>query len=137
MSDTRDRQARLDGERVELRAAADRLLNGTPTRTGGALTATNLAAEAGLPRHRLYEHHAELVDGFHASAVGRPLTPNQQALRRQLDDAHDRIRNLEQVNNRLSRQITTLAAIITELELTREQRTDNIVSLPRHHTRNP
>jgi hypothetical protein len=69
------RQAHLDAERCQLREASQRLLAGVPTRTNGTLTVSGPAVDAGLSRHRLYEHHADLVSEFKTAAGGGPLTP--------------------------------------------------------------
>jgi hypothetical protein len=50
-------------------------LAGVPTRTNGTLTVSGPAVDAGLSRHRLYEHHADLVSEFKTAAGGGPLTP--------------------------------------------------------------
>lgn len=122
-----DRQARHGAERELLREAMARLLERTPRRSGGKLTAVALAIEAGVPRHRLYEHHADLVTEFKTAAGGGPTPPNVQALQQQLADADDRIRTLEADNTRLARRITTLCAVITEL--THQAQSDNVVTL--------
>jgi hypothetical protein len=131
---TPDRTTRLDSEREVLRQAIARLLAGTPHRSNGTLTVTTLAVEAGLPRHRLYEHHAELVAEFKTNSGGGPISPTIAALRRQLADAHDRIQYLEAAKTELQDRIIMLSAVITELS--HEAHADNIVALPpRRHTR--
>ncbi|RSN60565.1 hypothetical protein DMH01_14790 [Amycolatopsis sp. WAC 04182] len=55
-------------------------------------------------------------------------------MRHQLDAASDRIRHLEDTNAALRRQVSALAAVITEI--THEQHADNIVALPRRHQTN-
>jgi hypothetical protein len=125
---TTDRQTRLDAERLLIREASQRLAAGTPERSNGRLTAATLAAEAGLPRHRLYEHHAELLAEFKTTTNSGPVTASVQAMRQQLADARERIEELAANEARLKAQITTLCAIITEL--THETRADNVVSIP-------
>jgi hypothetical protein len=122
-----DRKARLDDERHLLYAAMARLRDGKPQRSSGKLTAAALAVEAGIGRQRLYEHHGELLTEFKITAGGGPTSPNVQALRQQLADAHDRIQSLEADNTLLTRRITTLCAVITEL--THEAQADNVVTL--------
>ncbi|WP_406511104.1 hypothetical protein OG851_00465 [Streptomyces sp. NBC_00161] len=68
----RDREA----ERQEIRAAAERLLAGTPLRSPvGKLTGTELIAECGLRRDVVYGDHKELVDEFRARAKAQSFTP--------------------------------------------------------------
>ena len=124
-----DREARKGDERHLLREAMHRLLAGAPQRSNGKLTITTLAAEAGLPRHRLYEHHADLAAEFKAAAGGGPPSPSIQALQQQLVGAQDRIKTLEASNKLLTERIMTLCAVITEL--THEAKTNNVVALSR------
>jgi hypothetical protein len=65
-----------DPERAAIKAAAARLLAGTPLHTtSGRLTATELTFEAGLRRDVLYEHH-DLLDDFKAQARLRRHVPD-------------------------------------------------------------
>ena len=61
-------------ERDRIRAAMDRILNGTPERSNGALTVVALAQEAGVPRNALTQRHTDLKNEFykHAEARGGP-----------------------------------------------------------------
>jgi hypothetical protein len=91
-----DRQARLAAEQRLIREATDRLIASKAQRSDGSLTVATLAAEAGLSRQRIYEHHADLVAEFKTKTLtGGPITPNVQALRQQLADARERIHQLE------------------------------------------
>ena len=117
-----------DDERQRILDASRRLLSGTPQRGDGKLTVSNLAIEAGLSRQRLYEHHSDLVSTFKAEAGSGPFAPDIEALRRQLDDTHDRIRELEVRETAYLDQIKTLSAVITEL--THQAHADNLVILP-------
>jgi hypothetical protein len=131
-----DPHIRLATEQRLLREATERLLAGTPQRSNGSLTIAALATEAGLPRHRIYEHHADLVAEFKTKTLtGRPTTPDVQALRQQLADAHHRIQQLEATQAQLTAKITTLCAVITEL--THEAHADNVVALPQRSRRDP
>ena len=68
----RDRNA----EREAIRAAATRLLAGTPFRSAaGKLTGTELIAECGLRRDIVYGDHKDLVDEFKARARAQNFTP--------------------------------------------------------------
>ncbi|PWJ05067.1 hypothetical protein DKG34_25015 [Streptomyces sp. NWU49] len=72
---TRRRRDR-DAERAAIRAAATRLLAGTPLRsTTGRLTGTELIAESGLRRDIIYGDHKDLVEEFQAQAKAQFFTP--------------------------------------------------------------
>ncbi|MFI2369908.1 hypothetical protein [Streptomyces sp. NPDC018833] len=74
-----------DAEREAIRAAATRLLAGTPFRsTAGKLTGTELITECGLRRDIVYGDHKDLVDEFKARAKAQNFTP--QAAQRMADE---------------------------------------------------
>jgi hypothetical protein len=124
-----DRQSRLDTERQLIHQAMQRLLRGAPQRSDGKLTVSGLAAEAQLPRQRLYEHHATLITEFQTKAGAGPLPPSITALQQQLADAYTRIQELEAREAQLLAQNQTLCAVITEL--THEIHADNVITLVR------
>lgn len=65
-----------DAERAAIRAAARRLLAGTPLRSAtGKLTGTKLIAECGLRRDVVYGDHKDLVEEFQAQVKARQFTP--------------------------------------------------------------
>jgi len=53
------------GERDRIRAAMDRILDGSPERSNGALTVVALALEAGVPRNALTQRHVDLKNEFY------------------------------------------------------------------------
>jgi hypothetical protein len=53
-------------ERDRIRAAMDRILQGTAQHSNGALTIVALAQEAGLPRNALTQRHPDLKNDFYA-----------------------------------------------------------------------
>jgi len=116
----------MDTERQVIHQAMRRLLTGSPQRSDGKLTVSALAAEAQLPRQRLYEHHADLIAEFQTKAGGGPLPPSITALKQQLADAHTRIQELEARQAQLLSQHQTLCAVITEL--THEAHADNVIA---------
>jgi hypothetical protein len=122
-----DRQAHLDNERRQVREAAGWLLAGTPQGSNGKHTVATLAAEAGISRQRLYEHHADLVDEF-KTTTGGAVSPDVQALQQQLDNSRERIHQLEGHITLLQERIRTLSATIPEL--THEAQASNVVALP-------
>jgi len=90
-----DRHRRLVEERDSISAAQDRLLAGTPQRSLGELTVRGLAAEAGLSRARLYEHHSDLIEQFRGRIGRGAVSPNVAALQTappRRDEAHPRTR---------------------------------------------
>ena len=52
-------------ERDRIRAVMDRILDGTPERSNGALTVVALAIEAGVPGNALTQRHTDLKDEFY------------------------------------------------------------------------
>jgi hypothetical protein len=52
-------------ERDRIRAAMNRILDGTPERSNGALTVVALAIEADVPRNALTQRHTDLKDEFY------------------------------------------------------------------------
>ncbi|MET7854295.1 hypothetical protein ABZT48_40355 [Streptomyces avermitilis] len=74
-----------DAEREAIRAAATRLLAGTPFRSAaGKLTGTELIVEGGLRRDIVYGDHKDLVDEFKARASAQNFTP--QVAQRMAED---------------------------------------------------
>jgi uncharacterized protein (UPF0335 family) len=110
-----NREERLERERQLIKDAADRLLGGRAQRSSGKRDVVALAEESGINRTRLYEQHREFVDDFRARAGLAPVPPNLQGLQGQLDQARERIKELEAERDRLAARIETLCAVITEL----------------------
>ena len=97
----RDRAA----DRATIRAAADRLLAGTPLRSiSGKLTVSELITESGLRRDVVYADHKELVEEFQARVKAQDSTP-------------DAMRELAERNAALADKLATVKA-----ELIEEQR---------------
>jgi len=127
--------AQLDTDRCLIRQASERLLAGTPERSDGRLTVANLAIESGIQRHRLYEHHAELIAEFRSSTAAPSTGPNLQALRQQLAEAYEKIRQYQATEAQFEAKIRTLCAIIAEL--THEANATNVIALPALRRRIP
>ncbi|GGR82110.1 hypothetical protein GCM10010269_21570 [Streptomyces humidus] len=114
-------------ERDAIQAAMKRLLAGTPTRSTGALTVVQLAAEAGVKRWVLTHKHPDLRHEFETareSANGIPAA--FQALQAKSHDLETANQRLRQQNNELTERNETYAQVIhaltTELdELRRSQ----------------
>ena len=127
-----DATARNDEERQQVRAAMSRLRDNKAEQSNGAHTVVALADESGVPRQRLYEHHSDLLNEFKATVGCGPVTPNAEALQRQLAQARDQNQELAAENAQLRSKIRTLSAVITEL--THDTSGDNVVvSMARKH----
>ncbi|NKZ11119.1 hypothetical protein HGA11_09035 [Mycolicibacterium septicum DSM 44393] len=125
-----DAAARNDGERQLVLAAMSRLRDDKAEQSNGARTVVALAAESGVSRQRLYEHHGDLLNEFKATVGCGPVPPNVEALQRQLAQAREHNQELTNENAHLQSKIRTLSAVITEL--THETSGANVVvSMPR------
>jgi hypothetical protein len=105
-----------DAERAAIRAAMQRLLDGTPKRSTGALSVLQLAAEAGMKRWLLTHKHTDLADEFRnrVQAPG-PIPSAYSNLDQQARDAQDANQELRAQNTQLRAQVTVYARIIHEL----------------------
>ncbi|MEU0412938.1 hypothetical protein ABZ307_34645 [Streptomyces griseorubiginosus] len=65
-------------ERDRIRAAMDRILQGTAQHSNGALTIVALAQEAGVPRNVLTQRHPDLKNDFYAQVRVRGQTPDSE-----------------------------------------------------------
>lgn len=129
-----DAEARNDEERQQVRAAMSRIRDNKAEQSNGGRTVVALADESGISRQRLYEHHSDLLNEFKAAVGCGPVTPDVEALQRQLAQARDRNQELAAENTELRSKIRTLSAVITEL--THETSgADVVVSMPRKHPR--
>ncbi|MET7312568.1 MULTISPECIES: hypothetical protein [unclassified Streptomyces] len=109
----------LEAERVTLRAAADRLLAGTPLRsTSGKLTVSELLHESGLRRDVAYGDHKDLVEEFQARVEAQNATP---AAMQELADKYSEMKEkLAAVTEELTKEqavSSTLRRIVAELDL--------------------
>jgi len=103
-------------ERAEIEAAIDRLLAGTPLRSGGQLTIVSLAAEAGVKRHALTHKHTDLKDRFYARVKAQDSVPASETalreqnaeLRRKLDDMRAERDEYKQAADALARALNVL-----------------------------
>jgi hypothetical protein len=122
----RDREA----EREEIRAAAERLLAGTPLRSPvGKLTGTELIAECGLRRDVVYGDHKELVDEFRARARAPNFTP--QVVQSMADENIVLRESLTKVKTELAAERERVHALVraaTELSLELEQTREELAA---------
>jgi septal ring factor EnvC (AmiA/AmiB activator) len=66
-------------ERDRIRAAMQRILDGVPQRSNGALTVVALALEADVPRNALTQRHPDLKNEFYELVSARGATPEIEA----------------------------------------------------------
>jgi chromosome segregation ATPase len=103
-------------ERAQIEAAMDRLLAGTPLRSGGKLTIVSLAIEADVKRHALTHKHTDLKDRFYARAKAQASVPASETalhkqiadLRRKLDDMRGERDEYKQAADALARALNLL-----------------------------
>ncbi|MGW7427515.1 hypothetical protein ACWGJB_47515 [Streptomyces sp. NPDC054813] len=96
-------------ERQRIRAAMDRILNGTPEHSNGALTIVALAVEAGVPRNALTQRHIDLKNEFYEKVRARGATPDsEQRLRKQ-------VRRLKELRAADAEEIAKLKADVEAL----------------------
>lgn len=94
-------------ERDRIRAAMDRILQGTPHHSNGALTIVALAQEAGVPRNALTQRHLDLKNAFYARVRARGQTPDSEIRLRQ------KIVKLKELR---AKDVTELAQLRTDVE---------------------
>jgi hypothetical protein len=111
-----------EADRAAIRAAADRLLAGTPLHSqSGKLTASELIAESDLRRDVVYRH-SDLIQEFQARAKAQDSTPiamqeladENRRLKTEIDELRGELRQ-EQGKGK------TMRVIIAELSLELEQ----------------
>jgi hypothetical protein len=115
-----------DDERDAITAAIQRLLDGRPTRSTGALTTLQLAAEAGVKRWVLTHKHVDLKEEFvrrKSEANGIPSA--FQHLHARAIDAEAVAQALREDNGRLRERVDVYAQVIHELRTELDRRTDN------------
>ncbi|MFH8681246.1 hypothetical protein [Streptomyces lydicus] len=130
-----------DRDAATIKAAAERLLAGTPLRSNsGKLTATELIVESGLRRDVVYPHHQDLVDEFRlrAKAQGRVPTAAQELAERYAAAVEELAATKQQLAE--ERELTaflrrTVVELSIEVENVRREQEDaldaTVVHLPR------
>lgn len=111
-----------EADRAAIRAAADRLLAGTPLHSqSGKLTASELIAESDLRRDVVYRH-SDLIQDFQARVRAQDSTPiamqeladENRKLKTEIDDLRGELRQEQG-------RAKTMRLIIAELSLELEQ----------------
>jgi chromosome segregation ATPase len=112
------RTSPVDPVRATIQAAIDRLLDGTPSRSNGRLSVSQLAVEAGVERWRLTHQHLDLRDQFQARV--RELDANRASHAK----SADALQALQQEHTELRRhcaaledRLHTYAAVLNLLAL--------------------
>jgi hypothetical protein len=126
-------------ERDAIRAAAERLLAGTPTRSTGALTVVQLAAEAGVKRWVLTHKHPDLRQEFEAARNALSGIPTAfqplHARTADLEAANKRPRDENaELNERVNTYAQVIQALTTELTEFRRQQPTTVRHLPAART---
>jgi hypothetical protein len=96
-------------ERARIQAAMERILDGKPENSNGALTIVALAAEAEVPRNALTQRHLDLKNLFYEKVRASGETPDiERRLRRETarlkrlrEDDKEAIRKLKVDNEAL------------------------------------
>ncbi|TMR23429.1 hypothetical protein ETD86_08140 [Nonomuraea turkmeniaca] len=105
-----------DDERNAITAAAQRLLAGQPVRSTGALTVTQLAAEAGVKRWVLTHKHQDLMAQFQKLAREHAkLPPAFQALETENLRLQSELQKVRR--EKLEERLELYAAVINELSI--------------------
>ncbi|GAA3205285.1 hypothetical protein GCM10010451_64820 [Streptomyces virens] len=107
-----------DPVRAAILAAMDRLLAGTPLRSSGRLSVSQLAIEAGVKRWHLTHQHLDLKELFQARVKAQDSTP--EAFTRKLSE-HEQLKTkyteLRQHCADLEERLQVYAAAISLLAL--------------------
>ncbi|WP_055527437.1 hypothetical protein [Streptomyces graminilatus] len=111
-----------EADRAAIRAAADRLLAGTPLHSqSGKLTASELIAESDLRRDVVYRH-TDLIQAFQARAKAQDSTPT--AMQELADENRKLKADVDELRGELHQERATsktMRMIIAELSLELEQ----------------
>ncbi|MER5889678.1 hypothetical protein ABT160_38125 [Streptomyces sp. NPDC001941] len=101
---TTTRTSEDDPVRAGILAAMDRLLAGTPLRSTGRLSVSQLAIEAGIKRWHLTHQHLDLKELFQARVKAQGSTPEafskqlseHEKLKKKYDDLRQHAADLEE-----------------------------------------
>lgn len=136
-----DQGAGRDKDAAAIKAAAERLLAGTPLRSAsGKLTATELIVESGLRRDVVHPQHQDLVDEFRlrVKAQGKVPTAVQELAERyaavveELKEAQQQSAAEQQLTAFLRRTTVELSIEVENLRREQEDAADaTVVRMPR------
>ena len=112
-------------ERVQIRAAMDRILAGAPERSNGALTVVALALEAGVPRNALTQRHTDLKNLFYQRIRERGADNGDEArLRATIAKLRQTIANKNKELAQLRADVPALVRAVNQLTLENQQLRD-------------
>ncbi|QRY43510.1 hypothetical protein JVX93_23625 [Mycolicibacterium boenickei] len=109
-------------ERERIRAAMERILNGTPTHSNGALTIVALALEADVPRNALTQRHLDLKNEFYnrvSESAG--LLPIEVTLRATIAKLKATIKNKNTELAQLRTDVRVLVRALNQLSVENDQ----------------
>jgi len=105
-------------ERDRIRAAMNRILDGTPERSNGALTVVALAIEAGVPRNALTQRHTDLKDEFYQGIRERGADNGDEArLRATIAKLRQTAANKNRELAQLRADVPALVRVVHQLTL--------------------
>lgn len=109
-------------ERDRIRAAMDRILNGTPTHSNGAHTIVGLALEAQVPRNALTQRHPDLKNEFYSriSESGEP-SPIETTLRATIAKLKKSINNKNTELTQLRTDLPALVRAVNQLSVENDE----------------
>lgn len=110
-----------DNTETKLREAMDRLLVGRPQNCDGKLTKANLAREAKVSQATMYRAKSILAEWDSQVSDSTPRHAQVSRLEAELSRSKKRVRELEQQNAELRRQVTAAATVIAELSARLDQ----------------
>lgn len=109
-------------ERDRIRAAIQRILNGAPQRSNGALTVVALALEADVPRNALTQRHPDLKNEFYELVGNRGATPEIEAqLRATIAKLKKAIANKNRELAQFKTDFPALVRVVNQLTLENQQ----------------
>jgi septal ring factor EnvC (AmiA/AmiB activator) len=126
-------------ERARIRKAMERIFDGTPHNSTGALTIVALAQEAGVPRNALTQRHTDLRNEFYERVKERGATPDVEVrLREQIAKLKKTVADKDKELTRLRSDVPALVRVINqitaenaELRETLKMQPANVVPLSR------
>lgn len=108
----------MNDERSEIRSAMERLLEGKPIRSNGALTVVALAEEAGVKRHLLTHRHTDLKGEFYLRVRAQGSVPESEVkLRAKLQEVTKQRDSARETVKRLTSELSRLRRINNVLEV--------------------
>jgi septal ring factor EnvC (AmiA/AmiB activator) len=103
-------------ERARIREAMERIFDGAPHSSTGALTIVALAQEAGVPRNALTQRHTDLRNEFYERVKERGATPDVEVrLREQIAKLKKTVANKDKELTRLRSDVPALVRGINQI----------------------